>query len=96
LHRLETLRACKAWYFVRGPARGRAVDVYSVGRTLAGWCEALRAAGAADVHPIEWRALGPPPPARPHAARLFVYGTTGVRKRIAPFLGGGERDWFAG
>ena len=96
LHRLETLRACKAWYFVRGPGSGKAIDVYSVGRTLAGWCDALRAAGAADVQPIEWRALGPVPPGRPDAARLFVYGTAGVRKRIAGLLEDGERDWFAG
>jgi glycosyltransferase involved in cell wall biosynthesis len=96
LHRLETLRACKAWYFARGPGSGKAIDVYSVGRTLAGWCDALRAAGAVDVHPIEWRALGPLPRARAHALRLFAYGTIGVRRRIAAVLGESEQDWFAG
>jgi len=57
LHHLDTLRACKAWYFVRGPGRGKAIDVLSVGRTLAGWREALRSAGADDVRPVEWRAV---------------------------------------
>ena len=49
LHRLEALRRCKAWYFASGPARGRAVDLFSVGRTLAAWESELRAAGVADV-----------------------------------------------
>ena len=98
LHRLETLRACKAWYFVRGPGRGHAIDVLSVGRTLAGWLGALRSAGADDVRGVEWRVRGPLPPTRPHAVRLFVYGTTRVRERIAALLAGGQRDhdWFAG
>lgn len=95
LHRLETLRACKAWYFVRGPARGGPIDVVSVGRTLAGWCDALRSAGAGDVRAISWRTRGPLPPTRPDAARLFAYGTARVRARVAGLLGGGDRDWFA-
>lgn len=97
LHRLEALRACKAWYFVRGPGWGEALDVYSVGCTLIGWCDALRTAGAVDVRAVEWRAVGPLPPARPHASRLFVYGTAGVRDRIVALVGDGGRDadWFA-
>lgn len=95
LHRLDALRACKAWYFVQGPAQARPIDVYSVGRTLTGWTDALHTAGAPDIHPIEWRALGPVPPARPNAIRLFVYGTTGVRQRIATQITDPARDWFA-
>jgi glycosyltransferase involved in cell wall biosynthesis len=95
LHRLEALRACKARYFVAGPGHGRPLDVYSVGRTLAGWCAALRAAGAADVRGVEWRAAGALPPARPQALRVFVYGTAAIRARVAAMVGDGAADWFA-
>ncbi len=97
LHRLETLRTCKAWYFVRGPARGYAIDVVSVGRTLAGWCDALRAAGADDIRPVEWRTRGMLPAGRPRAVRLIAYGTASIRARLASVLGRAtcDRDWFA-
>lgn len=96
-HAPESLRRCKAHYFARGPARGRAIDVLSVGATLAGWCASLRAAGCADVRAIEWRASAAMPATRNHAIRLFAYGTAPARERVAAHLGrlDPDRDWFA-
>ena len=96
-HALASLRRCKAHYFARGPGRGRAVDVLSVGATLAGWCEALRAAGCDDVEPIAWRPAAPLPATRSGAIRLFVYGTAPARTRVVARLGelDADRDWFA-
>jgi glycosyltransferase involved in cell wall biosynthesis len=97
LHRAEALRACKAWYFVRGPAVGRAIDVYSVGATLAGWRDALAAAGAADVRTVEWQPTARLPPPRSSAVRMFAYGAAQVRARVVAALGAVDaaRDWFA-
>ena len=97
LHRPEALRACKAWYFVRGPAVGRAIDVYSVGATLVAWRDALTEAGAADVRPVAWQPGARLPPPRPAAVRVFAYGAPRVRARVAAALGAvdPERDWFA-
>jgi glycosyltransferase involved in cell wall biosynthesis len=97
LHRPEALRACKAWYFVRGPAAGRAIDVYSVGATLAGWCDALVAAGAADVRAVAWQPGARVPSPRPAAVRVFAYGAARARERVAAALGivDPQRDWFA-
>ena len=96
LHRPEALRACKAWYFVRGPAAGRAIDVYSVGATLAGWRDALATASATDVRAVAWQPGTRLPPSRPAAVRMFAYGARGVRARVAATIGpfDPERDWF--
>ena len=96
-HRIESLRRCKAHYFARGPARGRAVDVLSVGATLDGWCEALRDAGCDDVRPVSWRPAAPLPATRPAAIRLFAYGAAPARVRAATQIGAidPDRDWFA-
>jgi glycosyltransferase involved in cell wall biosynthesis len=96
-HVLNALRRCKAHYFARGPGRGRAIDVLSVGATLAGWCEALRAAGCNDVQQIAWRPATPLPATRAGAIRLFVYGTAPARARVIARIGAldADRDWFA-
>ena len=92
-----SLRACKAWYFVRGPAAGRAIDVYSVGATLSGWADALSKAGAADVRAVAWQPGSRMPPSRPAAIRLFAYGAQNVRARVAAVIGPLDPvcDWFA-
>jgi len=96
-HRLEALRRCKARYFARGPGRGRAIDVLSVGATLRGFCAELRAAGCDDVRAIEWRPTSPLPATRREAARLFVYGMEPARERARVRAGAldPDRDWFA-
>jgi glycosyltransferase involved in cell wall biosynthesis len=96
-HRLETLRRCKAWYFARGPARARAVDLYSVGRTLEAWGRELGAAGVAAVRAHEWRPGAPLPAARREALRLFVYGMEPARARVRAAVADFDpaRDWFA-
>jgi len=96
-HAQQAMRRCKAHYFARGPGRDRAIDVLSVGATLAGWCEALRAAGCADVEAIEWRPTAPLPATRPAALHLFVYGTAPARAQVVARVGTLDplRDWFA-
>jgi len=97
LHRLEALRRCKAHYFARGPGRGRAIDLFSVGATLKGWAAALEAAGSREVRPVPWRPSAPLPPTRAHALRLFVFGTAPARASVGRRLGALDprRDWFA-
>ena len=82
---------------MRGPGRDRAIDVLSVGATLAGWCEALRTAGCADVRPVAWRPSAPLPATRGAAVRLFVFGTAPARARVIARVGelDADRDWFA-
>jgi len=96
-HRLESLRRCKACYFARGPGIGRAIDLLSVGATLAGWEAELAATGCADLRAIAWRPGAPLPPTRPHALRLFVYGTASARARVLARVPEFDptRDWFA-
>ncbi len=98
LHRMDVLRRCKAHYFARGPARGRPVDLLSVGATLAAWEVELAAAGSADVRALSWRPGSPLPPTRAGAVRLFVYGTVAARERAVAAIGDLDpaRDWFAG
>jgi glycosyltransferase involved in cell wall biosynthesis len=97
LHRLEALRRCKAHWFARGPGAGRAVELLSVGRTLAGWREALREEGQRDVIAHEWRPGAPLPARRASALRLFVFGTAAARARVAAQRDAFDpaRDWFA-
>jgi len=96
-HRLDALRRCKAWYFARGPARGRAIDLYSVGRTLDAWRAELGAAGAGDVQARMWRPGAPFPAAHGDALRLFAYGMEPARARVRAALPDFDpaRDWFA-
>jgi glycosyltransferase involved in cell wall biosynthesis len=97
LHTRDALRRCKAWYFARGPAGGRSVDLFSVGRTLAAWEAELGAAGVADVRAREWRPGAPFPGARAAAVRLFAYGMEPARARVRASLCDFDpaRDWFA-
>jgi glycosyltransferase involved in cell wall biosynthesis len=96
-HTLASMRRCKAFYFARGPGRDRAIDVLSVGATLAAWTDALRDAGCTDVAPIAWRPTAPLPDTRAEAVRLFVYGTAAARARVEHTIGALDpnRDWFA-
>jgi glycosyltransferase involved in cell wall biosynthesis len=96
-HAQHSMRRCKAHYFARGPGRDRAIDVLSVGATLAGWREALRAAGCVDVEAIAWRPTTPLPATRSAALRLFAYGTAPARAQVVARLGALDslRDWFA-
>lgn len=97
IHEPAALRRCKAWYFARGPARGRTVDLFSVGRTLAAWESELRAAGVQDLTAREWRPGAPFPGARDGALRLFAYGMEPARVRVRAHLADFDpaRDWFA-
>jgi glycosyltransferase involved in cell wall biosynthesis len=97
LHRQDALRRCKAWYFARGPASGRAVDLFSVGRTLVAWEAELRAAGVADLRASQWRPGAAFSGARGGALRLFAYGMEPARERVRASLRDFDpaRDWFA-
>jgi len=97
-HRLESLARCKAHYFVRGPARERAIELVSVGETLARFRELLRDEGALEVRAHEWKPGRGPAPARPAGAvRLFAFGMASVRERIRAAIDGWDDrlDWFA-
>lgn len=98
-HHLEAIQRCKAHYFVDGPARGRAIELISVGRTLATWRALLADEGATAVRAVEWRpsGAGPVPPRRDGAVRLFAYGVREVRERIRARASDWDDalDWFA-
>jgi glycosyltransferase involved in cell wall biosynthesis len=98
-HGQGALRRCKAYYFLRGPGRGKPLDLYSVNRTLEGWCAALAEAGARDLQAYSWRPDREPlPPGRDRAVRLFAYGMPQTRERVArcAALRGPPWDWFVG
>lgn len=97
LHRLAALRCCKAHWFARGPGRGVAVDLLSVGATLAGWAADLLAEGQHGLVAHEWRPGAPLPARRSGSFRLFAFGTAAARARIVAQAGAfaPDRDWFA-
>lgn len=97
-HGLEAIQRCKAHYFVCGPARGRAIDLVSVGRTLATWESLLAAEGATDVRAIAWKpSMRDAPARRDGAVRVFVYGMRPVREQIRARISTWDDalDWFA-
>lgn len=98
----EAMRACKVHYLARGPLAGRPVVLWSVGRTLDVWREALAGAGcsvrrAESLSPRSLRAAGGRLPATaPGEVVLAVYGAPGARERIGRlFVGDPGGLWFA-
>lgn len=96
---IESLRSVKAFYFAQGPAQGAAqVQVWSTGTTLAGWVNELRAIGAMDIIPVEWKPGAPLPEVwrlrskrkledagdseRSDVVRLFAYGKEKARAKV--------------
>jgi glycosyltransferase involved in cell wall biosynthesis len=97
-HTLAALRRCKAIAFVRGPGRGRPIDLIGTGETLEAWARALIWAGAEGIDARAWRpGVEPLPPRRPNAVRLFVYGMQKVRAKVQEAAADfdSDHDWFA-
>ena len=97
-HGLEAIQRCKAHYFARGPGLGRAIELISVGRTLATWEALLNAEGAMEVRAIPWKPSAGAVPARADGAvRVFAFGMREVRERIRARVPDWDDalDWFA-
>ena len=97
----DAMRACKVHYLARGPLAGRRVVLWSVGRTLELWREALTAAECeVRAEALSPRALGGRECTLPATAAgevvLAVYGAPTARERIGALFCGDEEDlWFA-
>jgi len=97
----DRMRACKAHYLARGPLAGRRVALWSVGRTLEAWNEALDAEGCAHhrtvVRPRPARGAAGRwlPVPRPDEVVLAAFGSAHVRDRVARAWDGDPDDlWF--
>lgn len=97
----EQMRACKVHYLARGPLVDRPVALWSVGRTLERWREALLTQGCTvRSTAISPRSLaqkgGRLPEIQPGEVVLAVYGAASARDRIAALYCGDPADlWFA-